>query len=124
MTDAHASLFPSLEELRNDLPRATTRNREREESDRSFPIDLLNGVDLAMIHELSHAIGGSHKTKDVEGRHSYKWGNVRRLGPTTGFQNADSFAYFVLIASLISPPNTEDTPMRVDGAGNVMVLPV
>lgn len=110
-----------MEDIREHLPRARA-------SAGTIPVDLIHpgNLDGVLLHEMTHAIEPSLKTNDARldnSLGSYGWMAVSEMSGFIGSTNADSFTLFALIANLITPPTTENTPMRVTREGNVLVLP-
>lgn len=111
----------SLEEIRDFLPRAAGLRRP---GDQSPVIDLLTLVmDTTLLHEMTHAIHPSKAGVDLYSPDSYLWKNIVRMSHSGGYLNSESLAYFAIIASLITPPSIENTPMRVNREGIVQVFP-
>lgn len=64
-----------------------------------------------------------YATEDADGVYSYEWENVVRLSGTgKAIKNAENFAYFGVIASLITPRTPEDVSMRINKEGEVQVF--
>ncbi|KAJ5815071.1 hypothetical protein N7474_006848 [Penicillium riverlandense] len=79
-------------------------------------IDFIALFDHTMLHEMTHAVKrfpGDHDTQtDDSGGDfgSYGWSNCVKLGKSSNpnaYKNAESFAYFGLVARLINPPSGE-----------------
>ncbi|KAK2595262.1 hypothetical protein QQS21_007049 [Conoideocrella luteorostrata] len=76
--------------------------------------------DCALFHEMTHIIPPPYDTVDV-GPRPYGWFAARNLSDSQGHRNADSYAYFAMGATLLSPTNG-NTPMRATSKGGIKRL--
>ncbi|KAI1778075.1 hypothetical protein F4818DRAFT_438251 [Hypoxylon cercidicola] len=64
-------------------------------------MDTMYLLDQTILHEITHTLYAGY-AKDVAGGNSYEWKNVRTLSKgSTGWQNAESLAFFGLGVDLI-----------------------
>lgn len=112
--------YKAVEDFRRLLPRARDHYRIEGLDIRKPAIDLAgNAVDVNLLYHMTSAIEEPYNVFPAQ---SYGWHHVTRpnmLGPRT----ANNYAYFGMIASLITPKTADVTPMRVNQDGFVEVIP-
>jgi hypothetical protein len=88
----------------------------------SLPMDVAATWDLALLHELTHAVPNA-ATKDVAGQTaSYRWANVIRLSGNGGTNNAENYAFFGLGSRMISPKENGPQAQRPMKDGSIQAL--